>query len=194
MIRVTLFCTLRAFRVQFSHVRVFSDSRNVQKRATKSDTSGHCLVAELLICIAAAAAATAAAVAYRRRQRRSATPLRYRQSRRGRGAAPQPASGGTTSSSTAAPCCAAAGPSSSAAPASESSTPPAASWRCDCCERRGRGGGGCQSLVSNVVERGYVGRQFESCLRAGCVCTAAPLCFGLRSCQDRGPSIPVVMV
>ena len=31
------------FRVQFSHVRVFSDSRNVQKRATKSDTSGHCL-------------------------------------------------------------------------------------------------------------------------------------------------------
>ena len=31
-------------RVQFSHVRVFSDSRNVQKRATKSDTSGHCLV------------------------------------------------------------------------------------------------------------------------------------------------------
>ena len=36
MIRVT-------FRVQFSHVREFSDSRNVQKRATKSDTSGHCL-------------------------------------------------------------------------------------------------------------------------------------------------------
>ena len=34
---------LHAFRVQFSHVRVFSDSRNVQKRATKSDTSGHCL-------------------------------------------------------------------------------------------------------------------------------------------------------
>ena len=31
------------FRVRFSHVRVFSDSRNVQKRATKSETSGHCL-------------------------------------------------------------------------------------------------------------------------------------------------------
>ena len=29
--------------MQFSHGRVFSDSRNVQKRATKSDTSGHCL-------------------------------------------------------------------------------------------------------------------------------------------------------
>ena len=29
--------------MQFSHVRVFSDSRNVQKHATKSDTSGHCL-------------------------------------------------------------------------------------------------------------------------------------------------------
>ena len=65
MICVTLFCTLRksentrtcenctrfacnslmsvCFRVQFSHVRVFSDSRNVQKRATKSHTSGHCL-------------------------------------------------------------------------------------------------------------------------------------------------------
>ena len=27
--------------VQFSHVRVFSDSSNVQKRATKSDTSVH---------------------------------------------------------------------------------------------------------------------------------------------------------
>ena len=37
MIRVTK-------RVQFSHVHVFSDSRNVRKRATKSDTSGHCLV------------------------------------------------------------------------------------------------------------------------------------------------------
>ena len=35
---------LQAKHVQFSHVRVFSDSRNVQKRATKSDTSGHCLV------------------------------------------------------------------------------------------------------------------------------------------------------
>ena len=31
------------FRVQFSHVSVFSDSRNVQKRATQSDTLGHCL-------------------------------------------------------------------------------------------------------------------------------------------------------
>ena len=30
---------LHAFRVQFSHVSVFSDSLNV----TKSDTSGHCL-------------------------------------------------------------------------------------------------------------------------------------------------------
>ena len=33
-------------RVRFSHVRVLFDSRNVQKRATKSDTSGHCLQAE----------------------------------------------------------------------------------------------------------------------------------------------------
>ena len=34
MICVTLFCTLElhGFRVQFSHVRVFSDSSNVQKR------------------------------------------------------------------------------------------------------------------------------------------------------------------
>ena len=32
------------FRVQFSHVSVFSDLRNVQKRATKSDTSDHCLL------------------------------------------------------------------------------------------------------------------------------------------------------
>ena len=31
-------------RMQFSHVRVFSDACTVQKRATKSDTSGHCLV------------------------------------------------------------------------------------------------------------------------------------------------------
>ena len=30
-------------RVRFSHGSVFSDSRNVQKRATKSDTSGHCV-------------------------------------------------------------------------------------------------------------------------------------------------------
>ena len=36
---------MHAFRVHFSHVRVFSDTRNVQKRATKSDTSGHCLLA-----------------------------------------------------------------------------------------------------------------------------------------------------
>ena len=28
---------------RFSHGRVLFDSRNVQKRATKSDTSGHCL-------------------------------------------------------------------------------------------------------------------------------------------------------
>ena len=34
---------LHAFHVRFSHVRVFSDLRNVQKRATKSVTSGHCL-------------------------------------------------------------------------------------------------------------------------------------------------------
>ena len=44
MICVTLFCTLREKSVRFSHVRVFSDSRNVQKRATKSDTSGNCLL------------------------------------------------------------------------------------------------------------------------------------------------------
>ena len=31
--------------VRFSLGRVFSDSRNVQKQATKSDTSGHCLLA-----------------------------------------------------------------------------------------------------------------------------------------------------
>ena len=36
-------------RVRFSHVRVFSDSRNLQKRATKSDTSGHCLAAQSII-------------------------------------------------------------------------------------------------------------------------------------------------
>ena len=34
---------LHAFRMQFSHIRAFSDSRNVQRRATKSDTSSHCL-------------------------------------------------------------------------------------------------------------------------------------------------------
>ena len=63
MIRVTLFCTLcesentrtcekcthfmrelHAIRVQFSHVRVFSG-------ATKSDTSGHCLLATLAPCL-----------------------------------------------------------------------------------------------------------------------------------------------
>ena len=32
---VTLFCTLREFRVQFSHVRVFYDSRNLQKSVTQ---------------------------------------------------------------------------------------------------------------------------------------------------------------
>ena len=32
-----------AFRVRFSHGRMLFDSRNVQKRATKSDTSGHCV-------------------------------------------------------------------------------------------------------------------------------------------------------
>ena len=31
-------------RVQFSHVRMFSDSRNVQKSVTRIITSGHCLV------------------------------------------------------------------------------------------------------------------------------------------------------
>ena len=41
MICVTLFWT---FRVRFSYGSVLFDSRNVQKRATKSDTSGHCLV------------------------------------------------------------------------------------------------------------------------------------------------------
>ena len=35
-------CVLK--RVRFSHVRVCFDSPNVQKRATKSDTSGHCLM------------------------------------------------------------------------------------------------------------------------------------------------------
>ena len=36
-----------AKRVHFSHVRVFFDSRNVQKRVTKSDTSGYCLLLAL---------------------------------------------------------------------------------------------------------------------------------------------------
>ena len=35
---------MSVFCVQFLHVSVFSDSRNVQKLATKSDTLGHCLV------------------------------------------------------------------------------------------------------------------------------------------------------
>ena len=39
---------LRAILVQFSYVRIFSDSHNVQKRATKSDTSGHCLLSATL--------------------------------------------------------------------------------------------------------------------------------------------------
>ena len=64
MICVTLFCTLRESKthgharfarisrailacpksVRISHVREFLDSCNMQKRATKSDTSGHCLL------------------------------------------------------------------------------------------------------------------------------------------------------
>ena len=36
-------CASKKTRVRFSHGRVFFDSRNVQKCATKSDTSGHCL-------------------------------------------------------------------------------------------------------------------------------------------------------
>ena len=47
IIRVTRFCTslhCARKRVQFLHVCVFSDSPNVQKRATKSETLGHCLV------------------------------------------------------------------------------------------------------------------------------------------------------
>ena len=36
------------FSVQFSHGRVFSDSHNVQKRLTKSDTSGHCLLVTVM--------------------------------------------------------------------------------------------------------------------------------------------------
>ena len=39
----TLMLELHAKGVRFSHGRVFFDSHNVQKRATKSDTSGHCL-------------------------------------------------------------------------------------------------------------------------------------------------------
>ena len=42
---------LRSKRVQFSHVRVISDSRNVQKRATESDTSGHCLQHTVTVCL-----------------------------------------------------------------------------------------------------------------------------------------------
>ena len=37
-------CNTFLKRVRFSHGRVLFDSRNVQKRATKSDTSGHCLL------------------------------------------------------------------------------------------------------------------------------------------------------
>ena len=37
------------FRVQFSHGRVLFDPRNVQKRETKSDTSGHCLPRSALL-------------------------------------------------------------------------------------------------------------------------------------------------
>ena len=36
--------------VHFLHVSVFSDSCNVQKRATKSDTSGHCLMIRIKSC------------------------------------------------------------------------------------------------------------------------------------------------
>ena len=43
-VRELQFRELHAKLVRFSHVRVFSGSRNVQKRATKSDTSGHCLL------------------------------------------------------------------------------------------------------------------------------------------------------
>ena len=50
MICVTPFCHVptamresRAILVRFSHGRRFFDSLNVQKRATKSNTSGHCL-------------------------------------------------------------------------------------------------------------------------------------------------------
>ena len=35
------------FCVQFLYVRVFSDSHNVQKRATKSNTSGHSLLSRI---------------------------------------------------------------------------------------------------------------------------------------------------
>ena len=37
-------CHTFSFRVQFLHQSVFSDSRNVQKHVTKSDTAGHCLL------------------------------------------------------------------------------------------------------------------------------------------------------
>ena len=69
MICVTLFCTLREsentrtcknctlnrkhtdmreLHAKHMHVSVFSDLSNVQKRATKSDTSGHCLYISIL--------------------------------------------------------------------------------------------------------------------------------------------------
>ena len=51
-------------RTRFSHGRRFFDSRNVQKRATKSDTSGHCLLCTAAnmqhMCAACTAAADAA--------------------------------------------------------------------------------------------------------------------------------------
>ena len=37
--------------VRFSHIRVFFDSRNVQKHSTKSDTLGHCLVHSISSCL-----------------------------------------------------------------------------------------------------------------------------------------------
>ena len=46
-----LFSHVRVFlnRVRFSHVRMFFDWSNVQKRATKSDTLGHCLITGNLV-------------------------------------------------------------------------------------------------------------------------------------------------
>ena len=41
--RITCYSS-RAIGLLFSHRHRFFDSRNVQKRATKSDTSGHCLL------------------------------------------------------------------------------------------------------------------------------------------------------
>ena len=53
MICVTLFCTLRESentRTCQNCTRLFSGSRNVQKRATKSHTSGYCLLQVVLKC------------------------------------------------------------------------------------------------------------------------------------------------